>query len=99
MIVLGIETSCDETAVAIVDHQKNILAHTLKSQIELHKKFGGVVPELAARGHVEVLDELILQALKEANLKFKEIDFVSLGEIKKDDNAWIIPAYASVVFK
>lgn len=74
MKILGIETSCDETAVAIVDGEKNILSHVLKSQIELHKKFGGVVPELAARGHVEVLDELILASLKEANLKFEEID-------------------------
>lgn len=74
MKILGIETSCDETAVAIIDEQKNILAHVLNSQIELHKKFGGVVPELAARGHVEVLDDLILQALREANLKFSDID-------------------------
>ena len=74
MKILGIETSCDETAVAIVDGGKNILSHALNSQIELHKKFGGVVPELAARGHVEVLDGLILQALADANLKFEEID-------------------------
>ena len=74
MKILGIETSCDETAVAIVDDKKNILAHALNSQIELHKKFGGVVPELAARGHIEILDELILQALAQANLKFEEID-------------------------
>ncbi len=74
MKILGIETSCDETAVAIVDDKKNILAHVLNSQIELHKKFGGVVPELAARGHIEILDELILQALAQANLKFEEID-------------------------
>ena len=74
MKILGIETSCDETAVAIIDEQKNILAHVLNSQIELHKKFGGVVPELAARGHVEVLDDLILQALADANLKFEDID-------------------------
>lgn len=74
MKILGIETSCDETAVAIVDGQKNILSQVLNSQIDLHKKFGGVVPELAARGHIEVLDELILQALKKANLKFEEID-------------------------
>ena len=74
MKVLGIETSCDETAVAIVDDKKNILSHVLRSQIDLHKKFGGVVPELAARGHAEILDELILLALQEANLKFEEID-------------------------
>jgi N6-L-threonylcarbamoyladenine synthase len=74
MKILGIETSCDETAVAIVDDQKNILSHVLNSQIDLHKKYGGVVPELAARGHIEILDELILQALQEANLKFEDID-------------------------
>lgn len=74
MKILGIETSCDETAVAIVDDQKNILSHVLNSQIELHKKYGGVVPELAARGHVEILDKLILQSLKEANLTLSDID-------------------------
>ncbi len=74
MKILGIETSCDETAVAIVDDQKNILAHVLNSQIKLHEKFGGVVPEIAARSHVEVLDGLILQTLKEANLRFEDID-------------------------
>jgi len=74
MKILGIETSCDETAVAIVDDQKNILAHALNSQIKLHEKFGGVVPEIAARSHVEVLDHLILQTIKEANLQFEDID-------------------------
>lgn len=74
MKILGIETSCDETAVAIVDEQKNILSHVINSQIKLHEKFGGVVPELAARGHVEVIDELVLRALREANLTFVEID-------------------------
>ncbi|MBM3580081.1 MAG: tRNA (adenosine(37)-N6)-threonylcarbamoyltransferase complex transferase subunit TsaD [Alphaproteobacteria bacterium] len=74
MKILGIETSCDETAVAIVDDQKNILAHVINSQIKLHEKFGGVVPELAARSHVEVLDDLILQSMQQANLKFEEID-------------------------
>jgi N6-L-threonylcarbamoyladenine synthase len=74
MKILGIETSCDETAVAIVDGEKNILSHVLNSQIEIHRKFGGVVPEIAARGHVEIIDDLILQALKEANLTFEDID-------------------------
>ena len=74
MKILGIETSCDETAVAIVDGDKNILANVLNSQIDLHQQYGGVVPELAARSHIEVLDGLVLQALKEANLEFKDID-------------------------
>lgn len=79
MKVLGIETSCDETAVAIVEYdevsgQKNILSHVINSQIAIHQKYGGVVPEVAARGHIEVLDGLILEALKNANLNFSDID-------------------------
>ena len=74
MIVLGIETSCDESAVAIVDDKKNILANVILSQIDQHKIYGGVIPELAARSHLEVIDKLILQALKEADLQFSDID-------------------------
>lgn len=74
MLILGIETSCDETAVAIVDERKNILSHVINSQIDLHKQYGGVVPELAARSHIEVLDELILQVLEQAGIGFEEID-------------------------
>ncbi len=77
MKILGIETSCDETAVAIVDDQKNILAQIINSQIKLHEQYGGVVPELAARGHIEVLDKLILETLKKANLKFSDIDAIA----------------------
>lgn len=79
LTVLGIETSCDETAVAIVQYdatnnKKTILSHIINSQIKLHEKYGGVVPELAARAHVEVLDDLILQTLSQAKLKFEDID-------------------------
>ncbi len=74
MKILGIETSCDETAVAIVDADKNILSQVLNSQIDLHQKYGGVVPEVAARSHVEVLDGLVVEALKQANLEFSDID-------------------------
>ncbi len=77
MKILGIETSCDETAVAIVDGTKNILAHNINSQIKLHQQYGGVVPELAARSHIEVLDKLIVDVFKTANLKFDEIDAVA----------------------
>lgn len=77
MKILGIETSCDETAVGIVDDQKNILAHALNSQIKIHRQFGGVVPEVAARGHVEVLDDLIINCLDQANLEFDDIDAFS----------------------
>ncbi len=74
MKVLGIETSCDETAVAIVDGDKKIWSHVLNSQIALHQQYGGVVPEVAARSHVEVLDGLIVQAIKESGLQFEDID-------------------------
>lgn len=77
MKVLGIETSCDETSVAIVDGEKNILAHLINSQIKLHEQYGGVVPELAARGHIEVLDKMILQALQQANLQLKDLDAIA----------------------
>ncbi|MFQ3307746.1 MAG: N6-L-threonylcarbamoyladenine synthase [Candidatus Midichloriaceae bacterium] len=80
MIVLGIETSCDETAVAIVDENKKIFANKIFSQIDLHKKFGGVVPEIAARSHVEILPQLIEDALSEAKLSISDIDaFAATG--------------------
>lgn len=74
MIILGIETSCDESAVAIIDDHKNILANVIYSQIDLHKIYGGVIPELSARSHLEVIDKLILKALNQAKLKFSDID-------------------------
>jgi N6-L-threonylcarbamoyladenine synthase len=74
MIVLGIETSCDESAVAIVDDNKKILANEIFSQIDLHNIYGGVIPELSARSHLEVIDKVILQAVKTANISFQQID-------------------------
>lgn len=74
MLVLGIETSCDESAVAIVDDQKNILAHQILSQINKHQEFGGVIPELAARSHLEVIDFLINKTLQQANIELSQID-------------------------
>jgi N6-L-threonylcarbamoyladenine synthase len=68
MIVLGIETSCDETGVAIYDDQKGLLAHTLYSQIALHKQYGGVVPELASRDHVKYLVPVVDETLRQAKL-------------------------------
>jgi tRNA N6-adenosine threonylcarbamoyltransferase len=76
-IVLGIETSCDETAVGIVDSAKAIRANLVLSQIEQHRPFGGVVPEIAARAHVSVLDKLIAAALAEARLGFDDLDGIA----------------------
>jgi N6-L-threonylcarbamoyladenine synthase len=77
MIVLGIETSCDETAAALVDGERRILAQALASQFEEHRAFGGVVPEIAARSHVERLDGLIAAAMAEAKLGWGALDAVA----------------------
>ncbi|MDP1698640.1 MAG: tRNA (adenosine(37)-N6)-threonylcarbamoyltransferase complex transferase subunit TsaD [Xanthomonadaceae bacterium] len=77
MRVLGIETSCDETGVAIHDSQRGLLAQALYSQIELHAQYGGVVPELASRDHVRKLLPLIRQTLAEAGLTLRDIGGVA----------------------
>lgn len=77
MRVLGIETSCDETGIAIYDGNKGLLSHVLYSQIPIHADYGGVVPELASRDHVRKTLPLIKQALAEAGLTAKEIDGVA----------------------
>jgi len=77
MIILGIETSCDETAVAIVDSDRTIRANLVLSQLDDHKVFGGVVPEIAARAHMDHLDKLIAGALAEANLTFSDLDGIA----------------------
>ncbi len=87
LIILGIETSCDETAAAIVrahpassegEARGEILSNAVFSQIEAHRRFGGVVPEIAARAHVEHLDGLIEHALKEADIHWSELDGIAV---------------------
>ena len=81
LTLLGIETSCDETAAALVrrraDGSGEIIASVVRSQLDLHAVYGGVVPEIAARAHVDLLDAAILQALAEAKLGFEAIDGVA----------------------
>ncbi len=77
MYVLGLETSCDETGVAIVDGDANIIAETLDSQIELHAQYGGVVPELASRDHIRKALPLINETLAQANLDASQITGVA----------------------
>ena len=77
MIVLGIETSCDETAAAVVTAERAMLANLVLSQIANHAPYGGVVPEIAARSHVEHLDGLIDRAMDEAGVSFAELDGVA----------------------
>ena len=73
MIVFATESSCDETSVCIIDNNKKILSHIVYSQLE-HKKYGGVIPELASRSHLTILQKITKQALNEANLNVKKID-------------------------
>ena len=76
-LVLGIETSCDETAVGIVDDRK-LLANVISSSVEQHARFGGVVPEVASRAHLEAMQQVIKQALKDACLSVKDIDAIAV---------------------
>lgn len=76
-IILGIETSCDETAAAVVTGAGEILADVVLSQLEEHRPYGGVVPEIAARAHIEHLDRLIAEALAKAAIGFKDIDAIA----------------------
>jgi N6-L-threonylcarbamoyladenine synthase len=76
-LVLGIETSCDETAVGIVDNRK-LLANVISSSVDQHARFGGVVPEVASRAHLEAMQQVIKQALKEAKVSIKDIDAIAV---------------------
>lgn len=75
--VLGIESSCDETAVSIVRSDKTILSHALASQFDEHAAYGGVVPEIAARAHLTHIDALVVQACEEAGMQLSEVDAVA----------------------
>ncbi len=77
MYVLGIETSCDETAAAIVTDNREILSNVVLSQLETHAVYGGVVPEIAARAHLEHTDKVIKAALNDAGLRFDDLDGVA----------------------
>lgn len=77
MKILGIESSCDETAAAIVENGQIILSSVVASQIEIHAKYGGVVPELASRKHIESIVAVVDEAIKTAGISFEEIDAVA----------------------
>ncbi|MBU3934178.1 MAG: tRNA (adenosine(37)-N6)-threonylcarbamoyltransferase complex transferase subunit TsaD [Candidatus Omnitrophica bacterium] len=77
MLVLGIETSCDETAVSVVENGKRILSNEVLSSLHLHKKYGGVVPEIATRHHVELINYVLRAALGKAKVKLSGIDLIA----------------------
>lgn len=80
MLVLGIESSCDETAAAITRDGKEILSSVISSQIDLHRPYGGVVPELASREHLNKIEPIVLEALKQAGIELKDIDAIAVTQ-------------------
>lgn len=78
MRVLGIETSCDETAASVVEDGKILLSNVVASSMDLHKQYGGVVPEIAARSHIEAINPVISQALEEADCTWDDIDAIAV---------------------
>lgn len=78
MRILGIESSCDETAAAIVEDGHLLLSNVVNSQIDIHALYGGVVPEVAARSHIEVINPVVEQALKDADLTWDDIDAIAV---------------------
>jgi len=80
MLVLGIETSCDETSVAVVLDGKKVLSNVVLSQIDIHKEYGGVVPEIASREHVKGVTLVFDQAIKKAGIRYEDIDLVAVTE-------------------
>jgi N6-L-threonylcarbamoyladenine synthase len=77
MLVLGLETSCDDTGVGIVDAERNIRANVVASQLAAHKPYGGVVPEIAARAHLDVIDDAVAEAFRQADVGLEEITAIA----------------------
>ncbi|KAF5050497.1 tRNA N6-adenosine threonylcarbamoyltransferase [anaerobic digester metagenome] len=78
ILILSIESSCDETAAAVVENGRNVLSNVISTQIEIHKEFGGVVPEVASRKHIENISDVVEEALKNANVTSEQIDAVAV---------------------
>lgn len=80
MLVLGIESSCDETAAAVVRDGREILSSVISSQIDLHRPYGGVVPELASREHLEKIEPIVKESLEQAKIELKELDAIAVTQ-------------------
>ena len=78
ILILGIESSCDETAAAVVKNGREVLSNVINTQIEIHKQFGGVVPEVASRHHIQAVDAVIDKALSDANVTFDDITAIAV---------------------
>ena len=78
VLILAIETSCDETAAAVVKNGREVLSNVISSQIALHTLYGGVVPEIASRKHIEKINQVIEEALSEANVTLDDLDAIGV---------------------
>ena len=78
VLILAIESSCDETAVAVIQNGREVLSNIISSQIEIHKQFGGVVPEVASRKHIENINDVVTKALEEAKVTKDDIDAIAV---------------------
>ena len=78
VVILAIESSCDETAASVVKNGREVLSNVISSQIELHKLYGGVVPEIASRKHIEKINQVIEEALAEANVTLDDLDAIGV---------------------
>ena len=78
MIGLSIETSCDETSVAIIENGRKVLSNIVSTQIDIHKEFGGVVPEIASRKHLTNISYVVNEAIKEAKISFDDLDYIGV---------------------
>ena len=77
ILIMGIESSCDETSISIVKNGREILSNVIDTQIPIHEKFGGVVPEIASRNHVEAISSVMKKAINDANVKLEDIDAIA----------------------
>lgn len=80
MLTLAIETSCDETSVAVLKDGREVLSNVISSQIEIHRKFGGVVPEVASRKHIESINQILQEAVDKADIGFEDIDLIGVTQ-------------------
>jgi len=80
MLILGIESSCDETAAAVIEDGTRVRSNVIYSQIATHKRFGGVVPELASREHLEKIDGVVAEALQQAGVTYQTIDAIAVTQ-------------------
>jgi N6-L-threonylcarbamoyladenine synthase len=80
IIILAIETSCDETAASVVSNGRKVLSNIVASQIDIHKKFGGIIPEIASREHIKIISQIVDEALLKSKLNFCDLDAIAVTQ-------------------